>query len=61
MRQLLDLASENTALKRELAQIRGEAAALRRYLVEVPRPDDPAVAPAAGAATPSSLPPRSRP
>lgn len=35
MRQLLDLASENTALKRELAQIRGEAAALKRYLVEV--------------------------
>jgi hypothetical protein len=35
MRQLLDLASENTALKRELAQVRGEAAALKRYLVEV--------------------------
>jgi hypothetical protein len=35
MRQLLDLASENTALKRELVQIRGEAAALKRYLVEV--------------------------
>jgi len=25
MRQLLDLASENTVLKRELAQVRGEA------------------------------------
>ena len=35
MRQLLDLASENTVLKRELAQFRGEAAALRRYLLEV--------------------------
>ena len=35
MRQLLDLASENIALKRELARIRGEAAALERYLVGV--------------------------
>ena len=35
MRQLLDLASENTALKRELAQVRGEATELKHYLVEI--------------------------
>jgi hypothetical protein len=35
MLQLLDLARENAALKRELARMRGEAAVLERRLVEV--------------------------
>jgi hypothetical protein len=35
MLQLLDLARENAALKRELARIGGEAEALKRRLVEV--------------------------
>ena len=35
MLQLLDLAKENAALKRELARIRGEVEALKRRLVEV--------------------------
>ena len=35
MLQLLDLARENAALKRELARIRGETEALKRRLVEV--------------------------